>query len=223
VNARVLTLALMTPWLAVAQPVSAGIQGGAPVSPHSQDFGQGCFDRGPLICGPNAFFMKPYAIGPVIDVNLPANVSVELGFLYERFHKDVAHGLTAPHGGPVNFGQKYSVSADGWLFPFLLRYAFGTPRLAPFVDAGATLRHLGAFEGQGIQLDFFLQPQAAPVRVESGRDLDAAVTAGGGVRWRMGAIDVAPEVRFLHWTSAYYQPARNQAMLMLGLTFPARK
>jgi hypothetical protein len=84
-------------------------------------------DGEPLICGPNDFFVKPYAIGPVVDVNLPRGFSAEVGFLYERFHIDLAQGLTAPHGGAVNFGQKYSVSADGWLFPLLLKYTFGRP------------------------------------------------------------------------------------------------
>ena len=138
--ARVWLVGALLPCFAPAQPISVGVTGGVPVSPHSQNYGQGCFDRGPLICGPNDFFVKPYAIGPVVDVNLPRGISAEVGFLYERFHIDLAEGLTAPHGGAVNFGQKYSVSADGWLFPFLLKYTFGWRRVAPFADAGATLR-----------------------------------------------------------------------------------
>jgi hypothetical protein len=86
----------------------------------------------------------------VVDVNLPRGFSAQVGFLYERFHIDLAQGLTVHVGGAVNFGQKSSVSADGWLFPLLLKYAFGRRRLAPFADAGATLRHLGPFDGKGI-------------------------------------------------------------------------
>lgn len=221
--ARVWLVGALLPCFAPAQPISVGVTGGVPVSPHSQNYGQGCFDRGPLICGPNDFFVKPYAIGPVVDVNLPRGISAEVGFLYERFHIDLAEGLTAPHGGAVNFGQKYSVSADGWLFPFLLKYTFGRRRVAPFADAGATLRHLGPFDGKGIQLDFYLQPQPTSVHIESGRDLDVAITAGAGLRWRISVIDITSEIRFLHWTSQYYQPVQNRAMLMFGLTFPARR
>jgi len=209
--------------IAPAQPVSVGVMGGAPVSPHSQNYGEGCFDRGPLICGPNDFFVKPYAVGPTVAVNLPWGISAEAGFLYQRFHKDLDEGLTAPHGGVVNFGQKYSVSANGWLFPFLLEYRLGRRKIAPFVKAGATLRHLGPFDGQAIELDFYLQPQPASIHIAGGRGLDAAITAGAGLRWRISAIEISPEIRFLHWTSAYDQPAQNQAMLMLGLSFPARR
>jgi hypothetical protein len=213
----------LLPCLATAQSVSVGVTGGVPISPHSQNYGPGCFDRGPLICGPNDFFVKPYSIGPIVGVNLRWGISAEVGFLYERFHQDLAHGLIAPHGGNVNFGEKYSVSADGWLFPLLLKYTLGRRRVAPFVDAGATLRHLGPFDGKGIQLDFNLQAQPTSVHLESGRGLDVAITAGAGLKWRVSVIDITPEIRFLHWTSQYYQPVQNQAMLMLGLTLPARR
>ena len=216
-------IAALLPGLAPAQFISVGVTGGVPISPHSQDFGPGCTNPGPLSCGPNDLLVKPYAIGPTVDVNLFRGISAEVGFLYERFHKDFTQGLTAPHGGPVNFGQQYSVSADGWLFPLLLKYNFGRRRITPFAEAGGTLRHLGPFDGQGIQLDFFFQPQPTSVHIESGRALDVAITAGAGVRWRLSVIDVAPEIRFLHWTEENYQPVQNQAMLMLGLTFPARR
>jgi hypothetical protein len=222
-----LTVACLAAWLLLclgaAQPISVGVTGGTPISSHSQNYGQGCFDRGPLICGPDDFFIKPYSIGPILDINLPRGISTELGFLYERLHKDLAEGLTAPHGGPVNFGQKYSVSADAWLFPLLLKYTLGRRTVAPFADAGATLRHLDPFDGQGIQLNFDLQPRPVSVHLESGRDLDVAITAGVGLRWRISVIGITPEIRLLHWTSRYNEPAQNQAMLMLGLTFPARR
>jgi len=210
---------LMSP--APAQWISAGVEGGVPVSPHSQNDGPGCLGPGASNCGPNDLFVKPYAVGPVVDVNFPHGISVEAGLFYERFHIDLTQGLTAPHGAPVNFGHSYSASADGWLFPLLLKHTFGRQRIAPFADAGATLRHLGAFDGKGVQLDVNLQPQPTVVHIENDRGLDVAITAGAGVRWRIGAVDIAPEIRFLHWTSQHYQPAQNQAMLMLGLTLPA--
>lgn len=216
-------IAALLSGLASAQLISVGITGGVPVSPHSQDDGLGCTNRGPLICGPNDLLVKPYAIGPTVDIHIFRGVSVEAGLLYERFHKDFIQGLAVPHGGPVNFGQQYSASANGWLFPLLLKYNFGRRRIVPFADAGATLRHLGPFDGRGVQVDFYLQPQPTSVHIESGRDLDVAITAGAGVRWRLSVIDVAPEVRFLHWTEQNYQPVQNQAMLMLGLTFPAQR
>jgi hypothetical protein len=212
---------------APAQLVSVGVTGGVPISDHSQDYGTGCMvTHDPVLantCGPNRFFMKPYAVGPTIAIHLPWRISVEAGMLYERFHQDVAHGIEVSHSNPVDFGQYFGVSANGWLFPLQLKYTFAKRTLSPFVNAGATLRHLGSFDGTGTQADYYLNPQPASFHIESGRNLDVAVTVGAGVRWRVGVFDISPEVRFLRWTSAYYQPAQNQAMLMLGIAFLARR
>lgn len=223
---RVGFLAALLPYLAPAQWVSVGVTGGVPISPHAQNSGQGCLVPGPGTCGPNDYLVKPYAIGPTADIHLPWRFSVEVGFLYERFHKDVTQGLTVSRGGYANFGEQYSASADGWLFPFLLKYTFGRRRIVPFAEAGATLRHQGPFDGQGIQLDYYEQPQPASAHIESPKDLDVAITAGAGLRWRIWAVDISPEIRFRHWTSPFDQPAQNEAMLMLGFTFgpaPSRK
>ena len=80
---------------------------------------------------------------------------------------DVTHGLVAS-GGLANFGQYFGASANGWLFPLQLKYTFGRRTLIPFVAAGATLRHLGAFDGPGIQVLSTLRPQPISFHIESG-------------------------------------------------------
>ncbi len=203
--------------------MSVGVTGGIPVSPHSQTYPQAALDTLPPMFGPNDLYTKPYAIGPSVDVHLPRRISVEAGLLYERLHQDITTGLMAGHGNGVNFGYREDLAGNQWLFPLLLKYGIARRRFTPFVEAGATLRHLSALNGQGVQVDFYLQPNPATFHIEAGSGPDVAITAGGGVRWRLLAFDLAPEIRYLHWTSAGYQPVRNQAMLMLGITFPARK
>jgi len=67
--------------------------------------------------------------------------------------------------GSIFFGA----SANGWLFPLQLKYTFGRRTLIPFVAAGATLRHLGTFDGPGIQVLSTLQiPRAAISRCVDG-------------------------------------------------------
>ena len=222
------------PFFLSAQPISVGVTVGVPISPNSQNLhipsvvppaanGQACLNLAPTICGPNDFFAYPYAIGANVNTSIRWGLSAEVGFLYERFHMNFIEGFTYPHGGLLNFGQKYSVSANAWLFPLLLNYTFGRRKVAPLIEAGATLRHLDPFNGKGIQLDFYLQPQPTFVRLVSSKDLDVAVTVGAGARWRISLFDVTGKIRFLHWTAQYYQPVQNQAMLMLGFNFPAHK
>lgn len=211
------------PILMQAQWISVGIMGGIPASPWSHQSPVGCLDTLPPECGPNDFLARPYAVGPAVDVNLPLGISAEVGLLYQDFHQDISIGLVVPHGGNPNFGQRAGVSANGWLFPMLLKYRFGHSRIAPFVEAGATLRHLGAFNGTGVQVDFYLIPQPAAFHIESGRDLDAAITVGGGVRWRLLSMDIEPQIRYLHWTATYFQPVQNEAMFIVGILFPSRR
>jgi hypothetical protein len=218
-----LPFCLMVPIIAQAQWISVGIMGGVPASTWSHQSPPGCLDTRTPICGPNDFLTRPYAVGPALDVNLPLGLSAEAGLLYQNFHQDITTGLIVGRGGSVNFGQRAGVSANGWLFPTLLKYHFGHSTVVPFVDAGVTLRHLGAFDGNGVQVDSNLIPQPAVFHIESGRALDAAITVGGGVRWRLLWLDIEPQLRYLHWTSAYYQPAQNEAMLMVGILFPARR
>jgi len=86
-----LLLALI-PYLLRAQPISFGVTGGIPISPHSQFYGQGCLGNPPLFCGPNSLLFRPYTIGPTIELHSPWRFSVEAGALYQRFHQDITSG-----------------------------------------------------------------------------------------------------------------------------------
>ena len=219
---RLLVFLLGYSSLMQGQWISFGIMGGVPASPWSHQSQLGCLDTRPPMCGPNTFLTRPYVVGLALDVKLPLGLSAETGLLYQDFHKDITTGLVVGRGtGELNFGQRASVSAKGWFFPMLLKYHFGHSTVVPFVVAGATLRHLGAFDGNGLQVDFNLIPQPAAFHIESGRDLDAALTVGGGVRWRLLRMDIEPQIRYLHWTSTYYQPVQNEAMFIVGILFPS--
>jgi hypothetical protein len=221
----IVVFTLLVPHVALSQWVSFGVKGGVPISSESQTGPYVCANSvvGP-ICGNNYFAARPYAFGPTVEVFLPRKFSIEADFLYRRFHQDIAEGLLAPHGGPVTFGRRGGVAASAWLFPLLVKYSPLHRNISPFVTVGSTLRHLEPFEGQGLVIDVFLlpQPQSFHIDSEVGRSVDVSITAGAGVRLRQGFIDISPEIRFIHWTSGF-QPAQNQALLMIGITFPARR
>src|SRR5437016_12079965 len=99
----------LVPWLAQAQPISFGVTGGVPISPHLQSYGQECIGSPPHICGPNDLLFRPYTIGPTIEAHLPLRLSVEASALYQRFHKDTTSGF---HIHPfVDLGHRAAVSA----------------------------------------------------------------------------------------------------------------
>jgi hypothetical protein len=218
-----------------SQWLSFGVTGGVPVSPHSAAYRSGTIELNPsssdsspyvnnvTFQAPNDFYQKPYAVGPAVEVNLPWRFSLEVGMLYERFHRDMSEGITPIKGDGVNFGYVASVAANAFAFPLLAKYSFSRRRMTPFIDAGATLRHLDLFNGDGIQLDVYLHPNSTAFRFDPGKAVDVAVTAGAGLRYRVSLVDVVPEIRFLHWTAQYEQPVANQAMLILTIAFPVRR
>jgi hypothetical protein len=210
-------LLLLLPVTATAQWVTAGVTGGVPLSPETQTFA-------PSVNGSNDLYQKPYSVGPTATFYLPWNLSVQAGMLYERFHMDSSEGITPIKGGGANFGFAQSLAANAYAFPLLFQFNLGRGRsLSPFVEAGTTLRHLQTFTGQGIQYDFYLHPNPMSFTFNPDKALDVAITAGAGIRWHVSVFDVSPEVRYLHWTAPYEQPAQDQAMLMLTVSFPARR
>jgi opacity protein-like surface antigen len=139
---------------------------------------------------------------------------------YARMHEDFT---TSGVKFAVDFGTRGGASTNVWLFPLLLRYDLRRSRLSPFVDAGATLRHLSSFDGHGFQLDFFLHPQPMTFHFPIDTNPKVAITAGAGVKLRVLIFDVAPEIRFEHWTGISFIPVQNQATLGVGITFPVRR
>lgn len=207
--------------MASAQPISIGLTGGIPISRYKADYpntlnaqAYSAFDR---------LTNKPYVVGALVNTRVYEGLFVEGGVLYSRLHEDFSQFIVQYSGLDIKVGQVFSASAPVWQFPLLARYSFARHSpWAPFVKVGATLRHVGDFQGQ----QYFLDPLRRPtpttsLQYSTDKALDTAVTAGAGLQWRIGALAIEPEVRYLHWMSDYYQPAQDQALAMLTIRFPA--
>jgi hypothetical protein len=125
------------------------------------------------------------------------------------------------------FGFVSSTAANAFAFPLLAKYTFRHRRLRTFAGAGATLRHLSSFEGKGIQIEpqpgLGLYPAPMDFEFDPGKAVDVAITATAGLHYRLGTVDLVPEIRYLHWTAPYEQPAQDQAMLFLTIAFPPHR
>jgi hypothetical protein len=103
----------------VAQPFSAGVKIGAPVtdalsvqSPNPLDY----------ITSTGRFVIGPYA-----EVRLPAGFAVEVDALYRSFSFNSAQG---------------SASASQWEFPVLAKRRFLKGPVRPYLEGGVVLSHL---------------------------------------------------------------------------------
>src|SRR5204863_2987073 len=114
---------------------------------------------------------KRYEVGPTVGVKLPLGFSVEGDALFRR---------ETVNFSPVQLFNA-SVHSDSWQFPVMLKYRGGVDHvISPVLGAGITVRHVNDFGNVPSYLVNGLSTSANTV----------GFVAGGGVRFKMGPVDV---------------------------------
>jgi hypothetical protein len=147
-----------------------------------------------------------YTLGPTLGVRLPLGFSVEGDALYNR--RSLGLGLSNIAG--------FRTHADWWEFPVMAKFAAGSGPIAPVVGAGISVQHVSNF---GDVPSFLLSRSASPTSV--------GFVGGGGVQFRVGALNVTPEIRYTRWNGSSWRQAaldtllggRNQLQFLVGVTF----
>jgi len=149
--------------------------------------------------GAIAYFQSThrFTIGPFAELRLPSGFSVEIEALYRSY--SFRQSLPAAP----------SVSTNAWEFPLLAKKGlFGGP-VQPYIEGGVALSHLSVNE----------------VRELNHRN-NYGIVLGAGVSLHLGAVRVAPEVRYNGWAfQGFSSPFgglhsnRNQATLLVGVSF----
>jgi hypothetical protein len=148
-----------------------------------------------------------YAVGPTVGVRLPLGFSVEGDALYNR--QTLGLGQIAGISG-------FNTHADWWEFPAMVKFTVGRGPIAPVLGAGVSVRHINNF---GSVPTFLLTGNTSANSV--------GFVAGGGLRCRLGAVSITPEVRYTRWDSGSITQSvvdavtggRNQAQILVGITF----
>ncbi len=145
-------------------------------------------------------------VGPTAGVRLPLGLAVEGDALFRR--------RTLNLGSFAGFNA--GAHADSWQFPVMLKFTPGRQAISPVFGAGATVRHINNFS-------------AVPAFLFSGATSANTVgfVAGGGVRFRVGPLNITPEVRYTHWRGGSFSQSvlnllplsREEASILVGLTF----
>ena len=183
-----------------AGPVIFGIRGGAPF--HTTD---------PITNALGDFSTtRRYEVGPTLGVNLPAGLSVEGDALFRRETLNISPlpSLTA------------GVHSDSWQFPVMLKFRGGRSLIAPVLGAGITFRHSNDLNNVPALLFNGLNGVGTSANT-------MGFVAAGGVRFRVGPVDITPELRYTHWNGnglaqslASILPfSENEASFLVGVTF----
>jgi|SRR5689334_6051026 hypothetical protein len=152
---------------------------------------------------------RKYIVGPQVELRLPAGFAVELDALYSNFQ------ITRPGSTLSN------LSGNSWEFPLLLKKRFGGAIVRPFVDIGASFRHLGGLKNIG---NFIVG--TAPSDPVQDRN-NTGFVIGGGLELKLLFIRISPELRFTRWgTENFAQGVTNafktnksQAQVLVGFSF----
>jgi hypothetical protein len=193
-----------------AQPFSAGIKGGVPLTDFLNAAGNGVFNY----TAPT----QRYIIGGVAEVRLPLGLGVEFDALYRRL-------VYTGSGNLVDVFTASATTANNWEFPLLLKYRFHFPVVRPYLDAGVAWDTLAGLKQTitGVsRLD--LSSTSSPSELK--KNTTMGFVAGGGVDIHAIFLHISPEIRFTRWNSAQISDAAgllhsnlNQAEFLVGFTF----
>jgi len=194
---------------AFSQPVSFGVKAGVPIT-----------DAFETVQGNQGSYFtntKRYLVGPTIQFNLPARFSIEFDALYRR--------LGYQYEQPFPNTVYAKTVANSWEFPMLVKWAILPGPVRPFIDGGASVRHISGLR------QFRSVANGAGVEINNATEFnkrnDIGFVFGAGVEFKIGVLRISPELRYTRWGSENFRDPinsllrtnRNQGDFMIGLTF----
>lgn len=190
-----------------AQPFSAGIKAGIPLTDFLNAAGNGTFD-----------YTSPtqlYIIGGVAELRLPLGLGVEFDALYRRLSYT---------GSGTLAGNFTTISASGsdWEFPLLLKYRFHFPVVKPYLDAGVAWDTVPGITQTISEASSAVLGSAPVVK----HNTTMGFVVGGGVDIHAIFLHISPEIRFTRWDSTQISDSLgllhsnlNQGEFLVGFTF----
>ena len=171
---------------------------------------------------------KRYVVGATIEFRLWRGFAVEGDFLYRRtglrFNAGYLLGLVPfGDGGNTLVSSSDRTRFNVFEFPALGKYYFRhDSKVQPFVLTGYTFRKALGESDEAFILQNTSTGNTSAVKSKNSNwtGLDIGASFGTGVRWKVGRVSVAPEIRYTRWGS---HPnigfEKNQADVLLGITF----
>ena len=164
-----------------------------------------------------------YTIGVSGEFHLPKNLHFEIDGLYRRGGFD--SGLPWAAGGlayrPTSF--------NWWEVPGLIKYNFNFGHLRPFVDVGASLRHISTVSQTTYAFGLLNNVAMTDNSIAIHNRNSFGGVAGIGVTFKLGAVNLSPEARYTRWANEAFQwnnsltsglhTNLDQGDFLLGITF----
>jgi Outer membrane protein beta-barrel domain len=198
-------------------PVTLGFKVGVPVT---EMFNTG----GNSAIGPSTTFYSSsvprYEFGPSAEFRLPFHLRFEVDGLYKRGGFDgsiqsfISPGYTPTGNVRTSFNQ--------WEIPGVFKYNVSLGHWRPFVDFGASYRHISTITQRTYIGD------AAPVYSDNSSALVNRNSFGGvagfGMTFKKGPFEITPEARYTRWANSAFEASslrsnKDQGDVLLGISF----
>jgi hypothetical protein len=158
-----------------------------------------------------------YEFGLSAEFRLPYRLRFEVDGLYKRGGFD--NSFSFPGGG---FAYNRT-SFNQWEIPGLFKYHFSMGHFRPFVDLGASFRHIST-----IAQTTYAPVVFSPIRSDNSFSLHNRNSFGGvagfGLTFKKGPLELTPEARYTRWanqsfTATGLRTNLDQGDVLLGITF----
>ncbi|HLK62687.1 MAG TPA: outer membrane beta-barrel protein [Bryobacteraceae bacterium] len=207
---RSLFLFLFATVSASAQPISAGLKVGVPLT----DFFSTVENVSSSV--PNRFI-----VGAMAELRLPFGLGVEVDALYRRVHYEDTLGNTAIG---VTMDR---TTANSWEFPILGKYRFPMRIARPYVEAGIAFDTLQGLSDTVTQISPLntssTHTTSTPTSLQNNSTKGFVI--GAGLDVHAIVIHISPEIRYTRWGASQFNLSgvlssnQNQAEFLVGITF----
>lgn len=200
-------------------PVTLGFKGGIPVTDMMSASNTSLFGGNQQIPGSNYASHTPrYIIGASAEFHIPYGLRMEVDGLYRR------GGFTGTN--PFGTGLAYSpTSFNWWELPVLVKKNISLGHFRPFVDVGASLRHIST-----ITRTAYVPGAPYPIIGDNASELHNRNSFGGvagfGLTFKKGPFELTPEARYTRWSNQAFASAGgglrtnlDQGDVLLGINF----
>jgi hypothetical protein len=159
---------------------------------------------------------RRYIVGGSVEVRLPARFAIEADALYQRIGDSTTFFSFNGDGSEVYFNH---VRGNSWQFPLYVKYYFRphTAAWQPFIGTGYAFRTVSFHEDTSAFGANLLPNGTFHFDFRSSLGVGASIVAG--LRFHYGPVAIAPQVRYTRWGDSNDGLNRNEATLLLGLSF----
>jgi hypothetical protein len=198
------------------KPLKLGLKFGIPVTDSASASNTDFFGGGSQLPGGYSAGTPRYILGASAEFRLPYKLRFEVDGLYRRAGFNNNTGL-----GTI--GSYQTTSYNDWQIPGLFKYNLSLGHFRPFVEAGASFRHVSTLTTRtyGPQIIGALGSDNAP---ELRNRNSFGGVAGFGMTFKTGFLELTPEARYTRWANSVFignglRSNLDQGDILLGITF----